>query len=302
MINLVFNNTSNNTKWIDVINPTPEDYKSLEIDYKLHPVLLEDCMQPSHLPKVEKIDDWFFLITRIYDVDCTNDAETVQEMTNKVAIFFNEEYFITIHRSEEPFLNTLLNKWKDPSKIRDPSIDHLFNMVISGIIYTYKNPLDEAMLSIDSFELAIFSNSKDSSILRKLYNLKRRGSVFKRMLTLTKEVIMRYHKSSHDTPFIRDLEENIDGLFFKADELNENVNNLLNLHLSLSSHRTNEVMGVLTIFSVFFLPLTFIVGLYGMNFETMPEIKYEHGYMFAWILMIITTLGTYIGFKKKGWL
>jgi magnesium transporter len=87
-----------------------------------------------------------------------------------------------------------------------------------------------------------------------------------------------------------------------ADAIHENVNNLLNLHISLASHRTNEVMGVLTIFSVFFLPLTFIVGLYGMNFDYMPELHHEMSYPVVVGIMLLIVILTYIWFKRKNWI
>lgn len=86
------------------------------------------------------------------------------------------------------------------------------------------------------------------------------------------------------------------------DQLNEDINNLLSLYLSISGQKTNEVIRVLTIFSVFFMPLTFIVGIYGMNFEHMPELHWEYGYVFSIFLMILVTVLIYLWFKRKEWL
>jgi magnesium transporter len=86
------------------------------------------------------------------------------------------------------------------------------------------------------------------------------------------------------------------------DQINEQINNLLSLYLSISAQRTNEVIRVLTIFSVFFMPLTFIVGIYGMNFKVMPEIDWQYGYAYAIVLMVAITIAIYFWFKRKGWL
>jgi magnesium transporter len=86
------------------------------------------------------------------------------------------------------------------------------------------------------------------------------------------------------------------------DQLNEEMNQLLSLYISLSSQRTNEVMRILTIFSVFFLPLTFIVGVYGMNFQFMPELSWKYGYALVWIGMIAVTIFVWRWFKKRKWL
>jgi magnesium transporter len=108
-------------------------------------------------------------------------------------------------------------------------------------------------------------------------------------------------KHSNDYPLAHHNIEFADSLYYRVDELHENANNLINLRLSLASHRTNEIMGILTIFSVFFLPLTFIVGVYGMNFKFMPELESDNGYGIVWIVMITIVAGIYIWFKKKGW-
>ncbi|MOA22565.1 Magnesium transport protein CorA [compost metagenome] len=87
-----------------------------------------------------------------------------------------------------------------------------------------------------------------------------------------------------------------------TEQVIDSANNLLSVYISLASQKTNEVMRVLTIFSVFFMPLTFIVGVYGMNFENMPEIKSPHGYAITWVVMGIVTIIVYFWFKRKKWL
>ncbi len=144
---------------------------------------------------------------------------------------------------------------------------------------------------------------KDHEMIYQMYILKRRSLVFKRILFLTHEVIAKYAKlTSRRDPFTQDLMDSISFFSFLAEELHENVTSLLNLHLSLSSHHTNEVMRFLTIFSVFFMPLTFIVGVYGMNFEYMPELKLHYGYLVTWLIMLLTVFGIYLWFKHKKWL
>jgi magnesium transporter len=100
----------------------------------------------------------------------------------------------------------------------------------------------------------------------------------------------------------RDVQENAESYHFYADELLDDANTLLNVQLSLASHRTSEVMRILTVFSVFFLPLTFIVGVYGMNFDYMPELRERWGYPAVLGLMVVVTLVIYRWFRRRGWL
>lgn len=138
--------------------------------------------------------------------------------------------------------------------------------------------------------------------MEELYFLKRQSNIGKKLLLLTREVIngiRSHHKANVDLRDAMDLHVKLE-LFY--DQLSEDVNNLLTIYLSVSSQKTNEVMKVLTGFSVFFLPLTFIVGVYGMNFDFMPELHYKNAYPIVWIVMISVVILVGIWFRKRKWL
>jgi magnesium transporter len=123
------------------------------------------------------------------------------------------------------------------------------------------------------------------------------------MLWRSLEVLKLFSPPSDaSTPHYQDVREAAEAIHFYADELLESVTNLTNLQLSLASQKTNQVMRVLTVFSAFFLPLTFLVGVYGMNFDYMPELRRSWGYPAIWGAMILITLGIYTWFWKRGWL
>ncbi|MBT32866.1 MAG: magnesium transporter CorA [Thalassobius sp.] len=303
MIETVFSDEKNDFVWIDVINPTPEEYTELTEKYELHPAAVKDCLAPNHLPKYERIGDTAFIITRIYDLNSENGADTIQQLTNKVALFVSDEYLITIHRKEEPFITHVKEKWRNRTDLEYNSNARLLNQLLNKIIHTYDGALDLANERMDRIEKIIFKDSKDPKLIREMYIIKRRASVFKRMIFLTKTTMEQFARFSDvQDPFTQDLIDTVDSLHFQADELHENIQNLLNLHLALASHRTNEVMGVLTIVSMLFLPLTFIVGLYGMNFAYMPELQYQYSYFIVIGIMLLMFFGSLIWFKQKRWL
>jgi magnesium transporter len=125
----------------------------------------------------------------------------------------------------------------------------------------------------------------------------------RRMLSHTLDVVQRLVPASEPTaPLFQDLRENAESMYSYAEGLVEDVNNLLSIQLALAQHRTSEVVRVLTVFSVFFLPLTFIVGIYGMNFDFMPELRQRWGYPAIMLGMGIVTLAIYTWFRRRGWL
>jgi magnesium transporter len=125
----------------------------------------------------------------------------------------------------------------------------------------------------------------------------------KRMLWRSHEMLQRITPTAEAMlPHYTDVKEQAEGLHFYADELTDYATNLTGLQLALASQKTNQVMRILTVFSAFFLPLTFIVGVYGMNFEHMPELPWRYGYAMVWLVMLAVTAGIWLWFRRRGWL
>ncbi|MEZ5673302.1 MAG: CorA family divalent cation transporter [Thiotrichaceae bacterium] len=302
MINIVLEN--HHFKWLDVILPTREELQQLAKTYEIHLTSIQDCLQPEHLPKYEKIGDVNFLITRGYDEKASENASNVLELTRKVAIFLGADFLITVHRVDLDYLAAVRQKWQ----VAPPSTSQLpFQVlcdVLQAISLSYEAPLDAAEGMLDAIEDKIFMRQFKGVTLRfqEIYLLRRKISVYQRMLHLTLEILAKLNSHAEHTPLLQNIKDDTHRLLFVAEQLSENVNHLLNLHLSLTSNRTNEVMRILTLFSVFFLPITFVVGIYGMNFHYMPELELSYGYFGVWLLMLAITVALFIWFKRKGFL
>lgn len=290
-------------RWIDVVDPSREELEALASEHGLHATSVQDCLEPGHLPKYERFGDSVFMIARAYDERAAHDADTAQQLTRKIAIFLCEHLLITVHRSEQRFLE---DQKRSLAKRLQPSKDCGERIVIAlldAVLDTYWPPLDEAERAVGVHEKGLLERRDVATVIREVYVLKRKVTALRWMGRHTVDMIQKLKTSSEATnPRLTDLKENSDGLYFAADELLEDVNNLLHLQLSLAAHQTNEVMRVLTIFSVFFMPLTFIVGVYGMNFKFMPELEKTWGYPAVWAVMIATCAAVFVWFKRRGWL
>jgi len=284
--------------WLDATNPTPEELSELTKQYALHPSSVQDCLEPMHLPKYERIGATVFLIVRAYDEDTGPDADSAQKLTRKVAVFIQEHLVLTIHRKGQRYLTEL--RAATPA---DAQRDTVLYDLLHGVLQSYRAPLEDAETQVAHFEEHLFENEEVADIIRSIHLLKRRVTVIRWMVRRTQELLQELKPlSEKSAPALRDVLDRAAGLYFAADELLDDVNNLLNVQLSLAAHRTSEVMRVLTIFSVFFMPLTFIVGIYGMNFEHMPELKWRWGYGAAMGLMACASLGIFLWFRRKGWM
>ena len=297
-------NTAQGFHWLDVVNPTEAELLSLAEKYGIHKTSIQDCLDSKHLPKYEQIGSIHFAILRAYDEASPHDADTVQELTRKVALFYNETFLITIHRKEQPYLSKVTEKWAHTDVSETILVVAIVQDLISAVLLTYDLPIEESLNQLESLEVNVFE-AKDSKPfeIEEGYYLKRKASVFKRMLKASIDLLPKMTQTFQiQSPDFQNLKEDAEHYFFFAEELMENTNSLLNLHLSHASQKTNEVMRLLTIFSMFLLPLNLITGIYGMNFEHMPELKWAHGYPFALVTMLFIASATFIWFKKKGWM
>ena len=303
----------NGFHWLDISNPTPEYLNQVAAQYSLHPTSVQDCLQPEHLPKFEMIDEVGFVVLRAFDGECSPAADTVQELTRKIAIFYGAEFVLTIHRTDQPFLEAMVARWqKRGAKGPAYTPEHILADAINEVVKSFERPVLDAVANLEILEQEIFGAGTQRKFrMQKGYYLKRKVSVYKRMLRSTLEPLNKVMANAEADlmPHFQNARELIDNLYFYADETGESIASLLNLHISLqsqktneASRKTNEVMRVLTIFSCFFLPINFIASIYGMNFEYMPELHHEYGYFAALGMMFAVAVSIFVWFNRKGWL
>ena len=288
--------------WIDVTAPTPAELQELAARYHLPATAVEDCLDPEHLPKYERFNDSIFLILRVYDPVAPASAATVQELTRKIALFLRAEMALTVHRIDLPTIAVVRERFSGPAA-EACSGTALLSALVNATLDSYDKPLQQAEDDIDRFEEGLFRPDMATPPLEQIHVLKRRVGLIKRMLWQTQNVIVRMTPTGERmVPLYQDLKENTESYHFWADQLQEDLNNLLGMHVTMASHRTNEVMRVLTVFSAFFLPLTFIVGIYGMNFHFMPELGKRWGYPAVIAVMVTVCVVIYIWFRRRGWM
>ncbi|MBI5445628.1 MAG: magnesium transporter CorA [Deltaproteobacteria bacterium] len=289
--------------WVDVVEPTPEELAALGERYALHSTSIQDCLEPKHQPKHERFGDISFIILRAFDTGAEPSADTIHRLTRKVAVFVGPKFVISVHRTELPWIRDLRLTWSEPEgRCGSPGFEIATELLRRSLL-SYEEPLNDDFEALEACEGRLFAREDPPATVQELYLLKRRGSAFTRVLHLSRSAVSELTaRSEEHAPFLQDLREAAERLSSEADQLLENATTLMNLHISLASHRTNEVMRVLTVFSVFFLPLTFIVGTYGMNFRFMPELEYRYGYPAALAGMVAVTGVIWMWARRKGWL
>lgn len=280
--------------WLDVKCPSEEQFADIATEFKLEKYSVRDSLEPGHLPKIEKIKNFNFVILRAYTANENDNISTVEELSNKVAFFYNEKQLITIHRTQFPFLENLSKSDKKFHSVYD-----LLIAIFKEIVQTYTAPSQWQTDQIDEVEKTIFLKDHNKISLEDLYFQKAETRISKKLLVLTQNVINQIQVPEVNQSGLQDVKDNLIKLILEYEESLENANNLMNTYLSVTAQKSNDVMKLLTIFSAFFLPLTFIAGIYGMNFDFMPELRWKLGYFYVLFFMLLLAIVIYAWFKRK---
>lgn len=295
-------------QWVDISSPKIEDIKSLSQRYLIPENSLLSCLDPEHLPKLESQNEFIFLITRVFDSSNSKKGDTVQELTTKLSFFIFKDRLITLHRVDHPFINNLREKLMSTKGCLDSK--QLILELISKSIDSFDTPLSQLETQVTQFEQLIFKNAKQKKIFQEGFLLKRKSNVFRKVLKLSNDVISKLIiKAEFQTQDFQEAKTNLETLLFYAEEVLDNVSNLISLYLSITSqktneasYKTNEIVRLLTVFSIFFMPLNFLAGIYGMNFENMPELKSENGYYIVLSVMFSVSLILFVWMFRRGWI
>lgn len=285
--------------WLDITGPSLDDLLDVGKRYALNHHHLDDCMEPDHLPKFEEGEDFNFIILRRV---VSKDAEgnTVHDLTTKIAIFYNEKTIVTIHRLPHHDIHEVCEKLIKNGKIT--TVNQLLLKVIAKVQHRYTEFSVHLNGQIEAFETGLFIRKTALASIESLYQLKRRTGLCRKLLLLTGEVVSAVRHRQKKSNELQDIGDSQVKLQLFYDQLSEDSQNLVSTYMSYSAQKTNEVMKVLTLFSAYFLPLTFIVGIYGMNFDIMPELRYRYGYPIIMLIMLLIFLLIFFWFKRRKWL
>lgn len=297
-LEILFKN--DNFEWLDVQSPNTDDLNFLHEHYAINFLLLEDTIDPNHLPKYEADGEVQFYLTRENSEQERTNLNSISDVSTKLGIFVLGNRLITVHRLRNESI-------KETIKSVEKNIDAYTTekIALELAIKVIKSFDDEGLKiqqTVDDLENEIFlKNGSQSNQIRRLYRIKRKTGLNTRILNLSADWVDKFKKLNLSDTEITDLQDKYKNVLTDFDHLNSQITNLISMHLALSDQKANQVMKLLAIYSMYFLPITFIAGLYGMNFEFMPELKYPFGYFAVLGLMLAIVVATFIYVKRKKW-
>ncbi|MCS6820128.1 MAG: magnesium/cobalt transporter CorA [Chitinophagales bacterium] len=269
--------------------------------YHIHPLVVEDILHTRQRPKVESYGDYLYITLRLF-------KENNMKLTSQqVSFVLKNNLLISVIEADTPVFDEVRNRlFKNNNLIRQRGEDFLLYSLLDAIIDSYFDVLEDFSSDIETLEENIIAQASKQHLVA-LQNIKRSLIFFRKYTTPVRELLSNLDRNNIDffeaenRPYLRDLLDHIFRVNDSVETYRDILTSLMDLYHSMLSHRMNEVMKTLTVISSFFIPLTFIVGIYGMNFDVMPELRWKYGYYAVWLFMISLSLTLFIVFKKKKW-
>ncbi|CAN5816434.1 magnesium/cobalt transporter CorA [soil metagenome] len=290
--------------WVDIEKPDEKDNKILSDVFHFHPLTIEDAIETRNQPKVESYDGYLFFIVH----GVTIETHSKNFVTRELDGYLGENFVVTYHHKSFRSINAVKNQVRTNTFVCGRGADYLLHQILDRIVDLYIPVVDDFDKTISDIEDRIFRMEKGSNrILSEIMDLKRSAGRLIRISSKQLDVISRMSHgefpliSEHILPFYRDVYDHLHRVSVLAENYRDLIGGLLNIHFNGGANRTNDVVKILTIFSAIVLPLSLIAGIYGMNFENMPELKTRYGYFLTLGLMVLVAIALLFYFWRKGW-
>jgi len=271
----------------------------------LHPLVLEDILNPGQRPKMEDLGDYLYMVLKMLDWDDARHEMTTEQMS----VLVGANYVVSLQ--EEPGGDVLdpirLRLRGSKGRMREEGPDYLAYTILDGVVDRYFGVLESLGEMVEDLEGELVTNP-NSDALHRLHSLKREMIYMRKAVWPLREVVAGLErcesplirKSTH--PYLRDVYDHAVQVMDAVETLRDMLSGMLDIYLSSISNRMNEVMKVLTVFASIFAPLTFLAGVYGMNFHYLPELSWRWAYPALWLVMLTIGLVMLWFFRRKRWL
>ncbi|KPK45322.1 MAG: magnesium transporter [Phycisphaerae bacterium SG8_4] len=281
-----------------------EMMEKLGKEFDLHPLILEDVLNTGQRPKFEDFGKNVFIVLKMLSFN----AELQVVESEQVSLIFGPNFVISFQERIgdvfEPIRERIRN---NKGRIRKMKADYLAYALVDSVVDSYFTILERFGEKIESMEEELVSDPTEKT-LQQIHAMKREAILLRKSVWPLREAISGLQRSESDligevtSVYLRDVHDHTIQIIDTIESFRDMVSGMLDIYLSSVSNKMNSVMKVLTIIATIFIPLTFVAGIYGMNFESMPELKWKYGYGAVWIVMLTIGAIMVIYFKRRKWL
>lgn len=271
--------------------------------FALHPLLIEDICDTAQRPKFDEFEGGLFVLVRIVKFD----PQSERVGSDQLSIVLGQNYALSFAENDWPFVAPLANRLKTPgARLAQRGADGLVHALLDAVVDNYFGCVEALEDATESLQRQL-TDQPDNKTLQRIHALRREVLAFYKAIWPLRDTLS--YLTRGDSPFVsepveryfRDVQDHLLHVIEMLDSLKEVLSSLVDVYLSSVSLRLNDVMKVLTVISTIFIPLTFLVGVYGMNFKFMPELEWEFGYPLLWAVMALLALAMAWTFKRRRW-
>ncbi|MEO8663988.1 MAG: magnesium/cobalt transporter CorA [Ignavibacteria bacterium] len=296
--------------WIDIYNSSEEESQKLLSDvFSFHPLAIEDSFRylkenAVHHPKIDDFDSYLFIVFN----GLTEEKKSFKYKMFPLSCFLGHNFLVTIHSEagENTITKNISSILNERTFKKGP--DYILNIILDDIVDRYYPILDNMEIEVDKVEQQLFEGTPGSPTLQRILNLKKDLIRLRRISSYQKEVLFKLTRGDSDlisleeSVYYRNVYDHLVRVSDTTESYRDYVAGMLDSYLSIVNNKMNEVMKFLTIIATIILPLTFITGVFGMNFDFIPFLHDKEGFIISLILMAAVTIGMLLLFKQKKWI
>jgi magnesium transporter len=291
--------------WINIDGVhDPDLINRLGNAYGLHPLILEDIMTTSQRPKMEDLGTSIYVVLKMIELD----GAGTEIATDQLSLVFGTNFVLSFQEKPGDMFDPIRERLRQgKGRIRKMGPDYLAYALLDAVVDHYFVVLESLGERIEALEEELVTDPRRET-LHEIHGLKREMLFLRKSVWPLREVLARLERAESDLVkettgiFFRDVYDHTIQVIDNIETFRDMLSGMLETYLSSVSNRMNEVMKVLTIIATIFIPLTFLAGVYGMNFQHMPELRWRYGYFFVWGIMLVVGGGMLILFRRKKWL
>ncbi len=296
--------STNTTTWININGlSNVKTIQKIGAHYNLHPLILEDIANTSQRPKIDEYEEYLFVVFKMLYYDSNQNLKV-----EHISLILGDKYVLSFQESDGDVFNPVRERIRRAKGIiRNSGPDYLLYALMDAVVDHYFLIIETMGEKIENLEELLFSNPKESTV-QEIQNLKREALKIRRSIFPLREVVSKLEKAENSLiqlktkNYFRDLYDHTIQVIETIEIYRDMLWGLMDMYMSSISNKMNEVMKVLTIIATIFIPLTFIAGIYGMNFDNIPELHFKYGYHILWGVMLFIFFGLLYYFKRKKWL
>ncbi|GGB00883.1 magnesium/cobalt transporter CorA [Macrococcus hajekii] len=285
--------------WVDISEPTIQENLLLSQFFHFHPLSIEDAVSVRQRPKFKEYDDYLFYVFHAIDLTTMKPEE--------IDVFINDTLIVTYHKEHSEEVDRAWNSVvheNDPSKI---SSSEIMFRTLDAVVDNYFPFVYELEDKVFSFEDRHSVDITTEALIDETFDLREDLLLIRRTVLPMKDLVYRLLEgkimtlSKKQKIYLHHINDHLIKQAEMIESSREMTADIRDNYISLNSFKMNNIMKILTIYSIIFMPLTLLAGIYGMNFDYMPELHWKYGYFSVWIIMLVISFGMVAFFKKRNW-